>query len=85
MHTVGFRGILIKTFVMLLSVNKASVSKGQVFKKRAGFYDESFEHTTFLDALASLRPSLTGQTRRIQGALPENPLIFFRICQILIL
>ena len=40
---------------MLLSVNKASVSKGQVFEKRAGFYDESFEHTTFLDALASLR------------------------------
>ena len=62
---------------MLLSVNKASVSKGQVFEKRAGFYDESFEHTTFLDALASLRPGMTGQNRRIQGALPENPLFFF--------
>ena len=31
----------------------------------------------FLDALASLRPGMTGQNLRIQGALPENPLIFF--------
>ena len=29
--------------------------------------------TPFLDAVASLRPGMTGQNRRIQGALPENP------------
>ena len=48
----------------------------------------------FLDALASLRPGMTGQNRRIQGALPENPgyitgestnFFLLWICQILIL
>ena len=36
------------------------------------------DFTIFLDALASLRPGMTGQNRRIQGALPENPLTFHK-------
>ena len=34
----------------------------------------SFANSAFLDALASIRPGMTGQKKRIQAALPENPL-----------